>query len=123
MAELSAPIVPIKDGVAVLPLIGVLDEYRVTYILEKVVPRIADLRIRQLITDYSGILTIDEDIARSLYQIENILGLLGIQAIVTGLRPELAQTIVNAGINMSATPTFAHVKQALESIEKREHKK
>lgn len=118
IAELSAPIVPIKDGVAVLPLIGVLDEYRITYIFEKVVPRIVDLQIRQLITDYSGILTIDEDIARYLSQFENILSLLGIQAIVTGLRPELAQTIVHAGINMSATRTFAHVKQALESIEK-----
>lgn len=117
MAELSAPIVPIKEGVAVLPLIGVIDYYRATYILEKVVPKIADLRVRQLITDYSGILTIDDDVARYLYQIENILGLLGIKTIVTGLRPDLAQTIVRAGINMSATPTFAHVKQALESIE------
>ncbi|MFC3883146.1 STAS domain-containing protein [Bacillus songklensis] len=116
MAELSAPIVPVKDGIAVLPLIGAIDSYRATYILEKVVPQIAELQVNHLIADFSGILTIDIEIARYLYQIENVLRLLGINTIVTGLRPELAQTVVNGGIDMSSIKTFAHVKQALESV-------
>jgi rsbT co-antagonist protein RsbR len=116
MAELSAPIVPIKEGIAVLPLIGVIDSYRATYILEKVVPKISELQIDHLIADFSGILTIDIEIARYLFRIENILRLLGINTIVTGLRPELVQIVVKDGIDMSSFKTFAHVKQALESI-------
>ncbi|HWO98239.1 MAG TPA: STAS domain-containing protein [Bacillus sp. (in: firmicutes)] len=116
MAELSAPVVPIKEGIGVLPLIGAIDSYRATYILEKVVPKVAELQIKYLIIDFSGILTIDVEIARYLYQIENILRLLGVNTIITGLRPELAQTIVNGGIDMSSIKTFATVKQALENF-------
>ncbi|KIL49311.1 hypothetical protein KP78_07790 [Jeotgalibacillus soli] len=60
----------------------------------------------------------DIEIADYLYKIEVILALLGIDTIVTGLRPELARTVVDAGIDMSSINTFAHVKQALESIER-----
>ncbi|WP_191562199.1 STAS domain-containing protein [Metabacillus idriensis] len=117
MAELSAPIVPIRDGIAVLPLIGTVDSYRAAYILEKVVPKIAELQTQYLIADFSGIYNIDIEIAYYLYQIENVLSLLGINTIVTGLRPDLAKTVVNGGIDMSSIKTFAHVKQALESID------
>ncbi|RFU71245.1 STAS domain-containing protein [Peribacillus saganii] len=116
LAELSAPIVLIKEGTAVLPFIGIIDSYRASYIMEKVVPKIADLQLNYVIADFSGILKIDIDIARHLHQIGQMLDLLGIQTFTTGLRPELAQTVVNSGINMSKITTFANVKQALESI-------
>ncbi len=114
--ELSAPIVMIKDGIAVLPLIGIIDSYRANYIMEKVVPKISELRLNYVIVDFSGILKIDTDIARHLHQIGQMLDLLGIQTLTTGLRPELAKTVVNSGINMSEITSFANVKQALESI-------
>lgn len=116
IARLSAPVVPIKDGVAVLPLIGIVDSFRATYIIETVIPKIAELKINYLIVDFSGILTIDEEVARYLYQIESVLRLLGSKTIVTGLRPELAQIVVNSGIDMSSIKTFAHLKHALESL-------
>ncbi|GAB6257015.1 STAS domain-containing protein [Peribacillus sp. NPDC055009] len=114
--ELSAPIVMIKDGIAVLPLIGIIDSYRANYIMEKVVPKISELRLNYVIVDFSGILKIDTDIARHLHQIGRMLDLLGIQTLTTGLRPELAKTVVKSGINMSEITSFANVKQALESI-------
>jgi rsbT co-antagonist protein RsbR len=116
MAELSAPVVPLQEGVAVLPLIGNIDAYRANYILEKAVPKIAELDIKYLIVDFSGILNIDLEIAQYLYNIESVLRLIGVQTVVTGLRPKLAQTIVQGGIDMSSLKTFAQVKQALESI-------
>jgi rsbT co-antagonist protein RsbR len=116
MAELSAPIVPIQDGIAVLPLIGSIDSYRASYILEKVVPRIAELHIEHLIADFSGILTIDTAIAQYLFKVQSVLSLLGINTIVTGLRPDVAQTVVSGGIDMSSIKTYANLKQALESI-------
>ncbi len=116
LAELSAPIVLIQKGVAVLPLIGIIDSYRANYIMEKVVPKIAELQIDYIIADFSGMFTIDTDIARHLYEIGQMLNLLGIQTLTTGLRPELAKTVVNSGINLSDITTFANVKQALESL-------
>lgn len=116
MAELSAPVVLIKEGVVVLPLIGVIDSYRARYILDKVVPKISELQVDFVITDCSGLLKIDTEIVSYLRQLSEVLQLLGINAILTGLRPELTQFIVNSGIDMSSIITFAHVKQALESI-------
>lgn len=118
MAELSAPVVLIKEGVAVLPLIGTIDSYRSTYILEKVVPKIAEQQIDYLIVDFSGILTFNEKIASYLRQLRDMFELLGINMIVTGLRPDLVQTIVNKGMDMSSIRAFQYVKEALKNIEK-----
>ena len=118
MAELSAPVVPLDDGIAILPLIGTIDSYRAAYLLEKVIPRIADLQLSYLIVDFSGLLLINEEMAQQLYQIENMLRLLGVNTFVTGIRPDLAQTVVKIGLDMSHIPTFSSVKQALQTINK-----
>lgn len=116
LAELSAPVVLIQEGVAVLPLVGKIDSYRVNYILDKSVPKIAELQLQFLIIDYSGIIDLNQELVSNLKSIGDILGLLGIDVIVTGMRPELALTVVRSGMDMSSYKTFAHVKQALEWI-------
>jgi rsbT co-antagonist protein RsbR len=116
MAELSAPIVPLLDNMAVIPLIGDINPYRVQYIFEKVVPRVSSMGIKQLIIDFSGIKNIDENIARSLHDLGNIFQLLGIRTIVTGLRPDLAKIIVHSGLSISSFEIFANVKQALKKF-------
>lgn len=116
LAKLSAPIVPVKDGVVVLPLIGDIDPYRASYLLDHVLPQIGEMDIHYVIADFSGILTINMRIAEYLHQMGNMLRLMGIHVITTGLRPELVQTIVNSKINILEIEAFATVKQALESI-------
>lgn len=116
LIKLSAPIVPIKDDIAVLPLIGYFDENRTKYLTDKVLPEIADMGINHVIADFSGVLTIDALIADSLHQIGKSLRLMGINVVATGLRPELAQITIRSGINMSEISTYATVKQALMSI-------
>ncbi|UAL51577.1 MULTISPECIES: STAS domain-containing protein [Metabacillus] len=116
LAALSAPIIPVKDGVVILPLVGYIDSYRANYIMEYVVPKIADMDINHVIADFSGIFTINIDIAEHIHQIGSMLQLMGIHVITTGLRPELAQLVINSRINISAIETFANVKKALESI-------
>lgn len=116
LAALSAPIIPVKDGIVILPLIGDIDSYRAHYIMEHVIPKIADMKINYVIADFSGIYTINVDIAEYLHQIGGMLQLMGIHVITTGLRPELAQILVNSHINISAIHTFANVKKALESV-------
>ncbi|MBT2659086.1 STAS domain-containing protein [Bacillus sp. ISL-18] len=116
LAELSAPVVLIQEGVAVLPLVGKIDSYRVSYILDRGVPKIAELQLQFLIIDYSGIIDLNQELVSSLKSIGDILGLLGIDVIVTGMRPELALTVVRSGMDMLSFKTFAHVKHALEWI-------
>ena len=118
LAELSAPIVPIREGVAVLPLVGSIDSYRAHYIMEKVIPRIPAKQIEYLITDFSGLLNIDLDVARHLFQIESVLSLLGITTVITGLRPKLAQAAVLGGIELTRLRSFATVRHAVEHLEK-----
>ncbi|HSI66149.1 MAG TPA: STAS domain-containing protein [Planococcus sp. (in: firmicutes)] len=116
LIKLSAPIVPIRSDLVVLPLIGYIDSYRVNHILENVIPSIAEMNVDHVITDFSGVVTIDAHIAQYLQQIGGTLRLMGIHVVVAGLRPDLVQTIVNSGIDLKATESFANVKQALDSI-------
>lgn len=116
--ELSAPIVPIQAGIAVLPFIGSFGLERAEYIVEKAVAKVAQLKIDCIIIDFSGLVTIDADVANHIFNIHNIFRLLGIRVIITGLRPELAQTVVSRGIDFSHIDTYANVKQAIGSMDK-----
>lgn len=117
LAQLSAPIVPVKDGIVVLPIIGEIDCDRAEYITENVIPEISQLGVELVIVDVSGTLTINEENARYLHQINNMLRLMGIKVLVTGIRPELALITVNSRVHLSELQTFATVKQALESLD------
>lgn len=117
--DLSAPIVPIQDKVAVLPLIGKLDHDRATIIMERAVPKVAEQKIECLIIDFSGIVTIDATIAKHIFDVHNVLRLLGVDSIATGMRPELALAAIEGGVNFSSIRTFANVQQAIDSINAR----
>ncbi|MGM0898353.1 MAG: STAS domain-containing protein [Bacillota bacterium] len=118
LIALSAPVVPVADDVVVLPLIGYLDSYRVNHILTNVIPRIADMDVYHVIADFSGVLTIDDQTAEAIHHIGSTFSLMGIHVAVAGLRPDLVQTIVHSGIQLSSADAYATVKQALESLEK-----
>nr|WP_246625260.1 STAS domain-containing protein [Fictibacillus nanhaiensis] len=116
LRELSTPIVPIQDGLAVLPLIGAFDIERADHLMNHVLPKIPELNIEYLIMDFSGIVTIDTEVASYIFNVYRVLGLLGIQVIVTGIRSELAIRAVAEGINFSSLKTYANVKQAIDSF-------
>ncbi|MBM7692205.1 rsbT co-antagonist protein RsbR [Peribacillus deserti] len=114
MLELAAPIVPIKRGVAVLPFIGDFNENRAAYIMETVIPKVARLDLNMLIIDFSGIHVFDTFVAQHFFQIRDILKLLGISPVITGIRPALAQTAVQLGINIADVQAYSNVQQVLE---------
>lgn len=118
LIALSAPIVPIRDEVVVLPLIGYIDEERAHYIMETAVPKIAAMNVDYVIVDFSGVLTINRRVAESLHQIGNMLRIMGIKVVSSGMRPELVQVAINSNIEMSSSYAFSTVKQALENISK-----
>lgn len=118
VSELSAPIVPILQGIAVLPLIGSIDSHKANHILHNVIPKVAELKLNCLIIDFSGIHIIDTMVTDHIFKIHRILRLLGTKAVLTGIRPSLAQTAVGIGIDFSSIKTYATVQQALESTHK-----
>lgn len=113
---LSTPVVPVQENAAVLPLVGKLDHDRARLILERAIPLVAREKVQFLIIDFSGIVTIDATIAEHIFDIHNVLRLLGVHSIATGMRPELAQAAVEGGVDFSSIKTFTTVKQAIESI-------
>jgi rsbT co-antagonist protein RsbR len=115
--KLSVPVVPIQDKTAVLPLIGSIDSERAEYILENVILKILEMKVEYLIVDFSGILNIDTIAERYLFDIYSVLRLQGIEVMMTGIRPELAQTVVRNGIDFSSIKTYATVKQAIATQE------
>ncbi|TLS38879.1 STAS domain-containing protein [Pseudalkalibacillus caeni] len=114
--ELSVPVVPLTDDVAVLPLIGDIDTYRAHFIMEKALKRSTELKLSRLLIDLSGVLVIDTMVAQSLFEVIQALELLGVKTILTGIRPELAQTAIQLGIDFTNINTTATMKQALQNI-------
>ncbi|MBS8266432.1 STAS domain-containing protein [Mesobacillus boroniphilus] len=113
--ELSAPIIPLSDSIGVLPLVGEIDTKRAKYITESVLMQSKDYRITHLFIDLSGVSIIDTMVANQLFQIIDILKLIGVKVYISGIRPEIAQTAVQLGINFHKIPTQATLKQALKA--------
>lgn len=114
--ELSSTLVPVLDGIAVLPLVGAIDEVRAKQILENVPTRVREQHIECLIIDFSGIYNLDTVVTDYLFKINSVLSLLGVRSIITGLRPELALVAIQLDINWASIPTKATVKDALQSL-------
>ncbi|WCK55108.1 PAS domain S-box protein [Aneurinibacillus sp. Ricciae_BoGa-3] len=112
--QLSAPLVPIHEGIAVLPLVGSINLKRAKYLLEQVPLKIKEKNIECLISDFSGIYTLDTTTIDYLFKISAILGLLGVRSVVTGVSPEIAQMVVRLGMDLSLIQTFGTVQQALD---------
>lgn len=118
ITELSSPIVPLEKGMAILPLIGEFDYERSDHILNHVVPKVSEHKIKMLIIDFSGIATIDAEVAARIFNIHKVLRLIGIETMLTGIRPDLAIDVINTGIDFSKLKTFGTVQQAILAIAK-----
>lgn len=112
--HLSAPIIPVSPTVAVLPLIGQFDSYRMDIIEEKILKEIARLKILTLIIDLSGISDMDEMTISHFQKVLIGINLMGAKSVITGLRPELVRQMVNLRIDLKGlTQTKATLQQTL----------
>ncbi|MCC5803570.1 PAS domain S-box protein [Rossellomorea vietnamensis] len=114
--ELSATIVPLIDDVAVLPLRGKIDQDKAMTLLDLIPCKVRERSVNRLIIDFSGVYTLDRMVIDYLFKITNVLSLLGVHSIITGIRPELAVEAIEVGIDLSTIPTVATVKEALAQI-------
>ncbi|GAB4430863.1 MAG: hypothetical protein OHK0015_16610 [Chloroflexi bacterium OHK40] len=113
LRELSTPIIPISDGVIALPLIGAIDSARAQAVLESLLEGVAELRASTAILDITGVQVVDTQVANALLRAAQAVKLLGAQVIITGIRPEVAQTLVGLGLDLSGITTLATLQSGI----------
>ncbi len=115
--ELSVPIIPIAERVCILPIVGNVDTYRAKKIREKTLVRVKELKANQLIIDISGVPYVDTAVVNHLFKIVKGIKLLGCSTILTGISPEIADTMIELGIEIdSELKTKSDLQQALQEI-------
>ncbi len=112
--ELSSPIIKVNETIGILPLVGDIDTERAKMILEVVPHKCAEANILNLFIDLSGVSIIDTMVANQIYEVIQVLSLLGVQATITGIRPEIAQTSIQLGLDFSTISTHSSLQQALK---------
>ncbi|GAB4217255.1 MAG: hypothetical protein OHK0022_59300 [Roseiflexaceae bacterium] len=117
--ELTAPAVPIWDGVLLLPVVGHLDSHRAQRITEQLLQRVSGGRVRFVILDVSGIAAIDTAVAHHLLGAARALMLLGAQPVLVGISPEIAQTVVQLGVQMNGFVVQSDVQHAISHVLRR----
>ena len=116
--ELSVPIIPIAERVCILPVVGNVDTYRAKKIREKTLQRVKELKAQQLIIDISGVPFVDTAVVNHLFKIVKGIKLLGCSTILTGISPEIADTMIELGIEIdSELKTRSDLQQALQDIQ------
>lgn len=113
MLELSTPVVKIWDGILAVPLIGTLDSSRTQVIMESLLQSIVDTGSGVAIVDITGVPTVDTLVAQHLLKTVTAAKLMGAQCIISGIRPQIAQTMVHLGVAFGDVVTKATLADAL----------
>jgi rsbT co-antagonist protein RsbR len=113
LLELSTPVVKVWDGVLALPMIGTLDSARTQIVMESLLQRIVDTGASIAIIDITGVPTVDTLVAQHLLKTVTAIRLMGADCIISGIRPQIAQTIVHLGIELQGVTTRATLADAL----------
>jgi len=113
MLELSTPVVKVWEGIVALPLIGTLDSARTQVVMESLLQRIVEIGAEVAIIDITGVPTVDTLVAQHLIKTVTAARLMGADCIISGIRPQIAQTIVHLGVELGDVTTKATLADAL----------
>ena len=119
LLELSTPVVQLWDGVLALPLIGTLDSARTQVVMESLLQKIVDTGASIAIIDITGVPMVDTLVAQHLIKTVTAARLMGAECIISGIRPQIAQTIVHLGVDLQGVTTKATLADALSLALKR----
>ena len=115
--NLSVPIIPVSTSVAVLPLIGMIDDYRMQIIEEKILIEVSRLQVQTLIMDLSGIADMEMNVIDQFQKVMNGVSMMGAKTIITGLRPELVRKMIQTGVSFDqSTETKGTLQQTMKVI-------
>jgi rsbT co-antagonist protein RsbR len=119
LLELSTPVVKLWDGILALPMIGTLDSARTQVVMESLLQKIVETESQIAIIDITGVPTVDTLVAQHLLKTVTALRLMGADCIISGVRPQIAQTIVQLGVDLQGVTTKANLADALALALKR----
>jgi len=119
MLELSTPVVKLWDGILALPMIGTLDSARTQVVMENLLQKVVETGAQIAILDITGVPTVDTLVAQHLLKTVTALRLMGAECIISGVRPQIAQTIVHLGVDLQGVTTKANLADALALALKR----
>ncbi|MEL1255914.1 STAS domain-containing protein [Flavobacterium sp. DGU38] len=115
ISEISTPVISVWDGIVALPIIGTLDSSRTQVVMESLLQQIVDTGSSIAILDISGVPAVDSLVAQHLIKTVSATRLMGAECIISGIRPEIAQTVVHLGIDLSGIITKASLASALQT--------
>jgi rsbT co-antagonist protein RsbR len=116
--ELSTPVLQVRERLLILPIIGVIDPQRARQLTEQLLRGIRSNRAKVVVIDITGVAAMDATVANHLVQTVEASRLLGATVIVTGLSPEIAQTIVNIGVDLGKMNTVGDLQGGIEQAER-----
>ena len=116
--ELSTPVLPVRERLLILPIIGVLDTERARQLTEQLLTGIRTHRARVVVIDVTGAPDVDEAVANHLVRTVDASRLMGASVIITGLSPKIAQTLVTIGVDLSKMHTIGDLQGGLEEAER-----
>jgi len=114
ISEISTPVIQVWDGILALPIIGTLDSARTQVVMENLLQEIVESGSTIAILDISGVPAVDSLVAQHLIKTVAATRLMGAECIISGIRPEIAQTVVHLGIDLSNIVTKATLANALK---------
>lgn len=113
LLELSTPVVKLWDGILAIPMIGTLDSARTQLVMESLLQKIVEEGALMAIIDITGVPTVDTLVAQHLLKTVTAIRLMGADCIISGVRPQIAQTIVHLGVDLKGVTTKANLADAL----------
>lgn len=115
ISEISTPVIQVWDGIVALPIIGTLDSARTQIVMENLLQQIVETGSSIAILDISGVPAVDSLVAQHLIKTVSATRLMGAECIISGIRPEIAQTVVHLGIDLSDIVTKSTLANALRA--------
>lgn len=113
MLDLSTPVVRLWDGIIAVPLVGTLDSARTQVVMEKMLETLVSTGAEYAVIDITGVPTVDTEVAQHLLKTVMAVRLMGADCAISGIRPQIAHTIVSLGIEFGDVPTKATLADAL----------
>ncbi len=117
LMQMSTPLIPISADIVVMPLVGQLDSTRANQVMETLLEGVQRTRVRVAILDITGVANVDAAVADALIQAARAVKLLGARAVLTGIRPEVADALVSLGVDLSGITTRGTLQDAIRDAQ------
>jgi PAS domain S-box-containing protein len=116
LRELSTPLIPVSDDVVIMPLIGTVDSQRAQQVMEVLLEGVALHHATTVILDITGVQVVDTQVADAFIRTAQAVKLLGARVLITGIQPEMAQTLVQLGIDLSSIQTHGTLRSGIAAV-------